>query len=56
MRSFGLSGGLCVATVVVAAVWSIDSGEWGVWIPVLAALACVAGLRRAMSQRRPSES
>jgi len=51
MRKCSSFGGLCAATVVVAAIMSIEFGEWGIWVPVLLALASVAGLRQAMSQR-----
>jgi len=48
MQKCGLFNGLCVATVVVAAVMSIEFGDWFIWVPVLAALVTVAGLRKAM--------
>jgi len=41
---------MCAATVVVAAIMSIAFGDWFVWVPVLGALASVAGLRQAMSR------
>jgi hypothetical protein len=50
MRKCGLFNGLCVATVVVAAIMSVGFGDWFIWVPVLAALASVAGLRRAMAK------
>jgi hypothetical protein len=51
MRKIGLFGSLGAATVVVATVASFEFGQWGVWLPVLVALAAVAGLRKAMLQR-----
>ena len=51
MRKCSSFVGLCAATVITAAIMSIGFGEWGIWIPVLLALASVAGLRQAMSRR-----
>jgi hypothetical protein len=39
MRKCSSFGGLCTATVIVAAIMSIEFGDWGIWIPVLLALA-----------------
>jgi len=43
---------MCAGTVIVAAIMAVGFGDWFVWVPVLAALASVHGLRRAMSRRQ----
>jgi hypothetical protein len=50
MQTCGLFNGLCVATVAVAAVMSMEFGDWFIWVPVVAALVTVAGLRKTMSR------
>ena len=51
MQNVGTFGGLCAATVAIAAIMSIGFGEWAIWIPVGLALASVAGLRHSVSRR-----
>ena len=54
MQKSGWFGSLCVATVIVTAVMSLQFGEWGLWIPVLGSLG-LCGRPATSSVRRPRQ-